>query len=106
VYAEKADGRWQEMAERLSARHQTVRRRVYDFASSETATTSEKEKAAVRIEVNDLLVRVSMAALTYSKGTGMLRQKDAQRLVREAMFFLVWSASEDVRAGTLERFLV
>jgi alkylation response protein AidB-like acyl-CoA dehydrogenase len=63
------------------------------------------DKDDLRIAVNDLLVRVSAAVLIFSKGTGFLRQMPAQRLVREAMFFLVWSASPAVRAGTLSRLL-
>ena len=50
-------------------------------------------------------MRLAMTCLTFAKGSGFIRQRDAQRLSREAMFFLVWSATDEVRAKTLARFL-
>ncbi len=59
----------------------------------------------IRIAVNDLLVRLSAVLLTLSKGSGYLRSDPAQRLVREAIFFLVWSAPEAIQLGTLQSLL-
>ncbi|HEY3242010.1 MAG TPA: hypothetical protein VGM03_01550, partial [Phycisphaerae bacterium] len=56
----------------------------------------------IRVAVNDLVVRLAMALLTISKGSGFLRGDAAQRLVREALFFLVWSAPQPVQLGTLQ----
>jgi hypothetical protein len=75
------------------------------FAASLLDPAQDVPKTEMRVGVNDLLVRLAAGLLIYSKGSGLLRQRDAQRLVREAMFFLVWSAPEDVRANTLARLL-
>jgi alkylation response protein AidB-like acyl-CoA dehydrogenase len=91
------------IANELTKRLQVVRDRVYRFAASKQA--AEREKSEVRIMVNELLVRLAVAALTIAKGSGLQRSQDAQRLVREALFFLVWAAPEDVRIDTLRRFV-
>jgi alkylation response protein AidB-like acyl-CoA dehydrogenase len=103
--APEREGRLAELADELATRLQAVRQRVYAFAASPDALTAEREKSEVRAQVNDLLMRLAVAVLTYAKGTGLLRDRDAQRLVREALFFLVWAAPEDVRVLTLARFL-
>jgi len=104
-HAGPAGGMLAGMADELGRRHQQTRKRVFDFAASADALTAETKKSEIRIEVNDLLMRLSVALLSFTKGLGLLRQRDGQRLVREALFFLVWAAPEDVRVGTLARFV-
>lgn len=104
-YTSKTGGAWLGKAEDLEKRHQSVRNRVYEFAAAKNANTAEHEKTQIRIAVNDLLMRLCIALLTYTKGTGFLKTHDAQRLAREALFFLAWAAPEDVRAGTLAAFM-
>lgn len=104
-HAPQGTGRMGAMADELMTRLQAVRNHVYEFARSKDAPTAEKEKTEVRVLVNDLLIRLVIAVLTFTKGSGLMRRQDAQRLVREALFFLVWAAPEDVRVGTMERFL-
>ncbi|MCZ6816756.1 MAG: hypothetical protein O7F76_08725, partial [Planctomycetota bacterium] len=82
-----------------------VRERVLKFTDDLESPGADVPHTELRVAVNDLLMRLSVAVLTYSIGSGLLRQRDAQRLVREAMFFIVWSAPEKVRAGTLARLL-
>lgn len=103
--AAKSTGRLAEMAEELSARYQALRDRLMTFAASLLEPGQEVPKTEIRVGVNDLLIRLAAGVLTYAKGSGLLRQRDAQRLVREAMFFLVWSAPEDVRTQTLAGLL-
>ena len=105
VIGRYASGPWQERLEQWRMRHAVVRRAVFDFAMAKDSLTDEKEKTRIRIQVNDLLVRLAAAVLTFTKGTGLVKDHDAQRLVREALFFLVWAAPEDVRAGTLDSLL-
>lgn len=100
-----ANGPFAEMADELTARYLALRDRLMTFAASLLDSGQEVPKTEIRVGVNDLLVRLAAALLIYSKGSGLLRQRDAQRLVREAMFFLVWSAPEDVRVNTLARLL-
>jgi alkylation response protein AidB-like acyl-CoA dehydrogenase len=99
-----------ELADELAARHEAIRDRLHRHASagetpSRAAGGDGDSKTQIRIAVNDLLVRLAAAVLTLSKGSGLLRQREPQRLAREALFFLVWSAPEDVRAGTLASLL-
>jgi len=105
-HAGGAAGPLAEQAEDLAARYEAVRERFYK--SAEQLGLSDEEgppTTGLRVAVNDLLVRLAVGTLTFVKGSGFIRQRDAQRLVREAMFFLVWSATEDVRVQTLGRFL-
>jgi len=103
--AEKAGGELAELGQELVARHEAIRERLYKAVTDAGTGGSEDSKTQLRIAVNDLLVRLAIALLTLSKGSGFQRQRDAQRLAREALFFLVWSAPDDVRAGTLAAFV-
>jgi hypothetical protein len=58
-------------------------------------------KSQVRIEVNVLISRLSIALMTAAKGTGYMCGQAAERLAREALFFNVWSAPDEVRSGTV-----
>jgi len=104
--AESASSPLAEQATDLQNRYVAVRDRLYAIADSlGGGAASEAPKTELRIMVNDLLIRLAAGVLIFAKGSGFLRQREAQRLVREAMFFLVWSAPEDVRAGTLGKLL-
>lgn len=104
-HAKKTKGPLREQAEELASRYQAVRERMYRCAEQLAGSERDPSISGVRVAVNDLLVRLAVATLIYAKGSGYIRQRDAQRLVREAMFFLVWSAPEDVRTQTLAGFL-
>lgn len=104
-HASKAQGPMVEQAEELAARFEAVRERFYKFAGKLNEPEADIPSTEIRVSVNDLLMRLAVATLVFSKGSGFIRQRDAQRLVREAMFFLVWSAPENVRVQTLASFL-
>jgi len=74
-------------------------------AADRLAEDAETPGVELRVRVNDLLVRLAAALLCLSKGAGFVRPSAAERLLREAMFFEVWSAPPDVQAGTLERLV-
>lgn len=99
-----ANSRLAESITTLRRRHTALRTHIYEFVASPEALTADKTKAAIRVDVNDLIARLSIAVLAACKGTGLQRDHDAQRLLREAMFFQVWAAPEDVRVNTLQRF--
>ncbi len=108
VIREKADGAGDEltaMAKELETRFRATRERLFSLAQKLGDPQAEVPKTEMRVAVNDLLMRLAIATLIYCKGSGFIRQREAQRLAREAMFFLVWSAPEDVRVQTLGRFL-
>ncbi|MCA8998411.1 MAG: acyl-CoA/acyl-ACP dehydrogenase [Planctomycetaceae bacterium] len=62
----------------------------------------QRSAAAIRQRSNSLVVRITQAAMAISKGAGFLRGHPAERAVREAMFFLVWSCPQPVVQGVLE----
>ncbi len=54
------------------------------------------QRNALRQRANTLVTRAAQAALTASKGAGFLSGHPAERLLRESMFFLVWSCPQPV----------
>jgi len=54
------------------------------------------DRDRLRADANGLVVRVAQAALTATKGAGFVAGHPVERLVREAMFFLVWSCPQAV----------
>lgn len=54
------------------------------------------ERDRLRADANGLVVRAAQAALTASKGAGFVAGHPAERLVRESLFFLVWSCPQAV----------
>jgi hypothetical protein len=59
---------------------------------------------SIRRRANSLALRASQAYLAASKGAGFVRGHPAERAVREAMFFLVWSCPQPVVNAALRQF--
>lgn len=59
---------------------------------------------SIRIRANSLVLRMTQAYLAATKGAGFLASHPASRLVREAMFFLVWSCPQPVLTAQLQEF--
>ncbi|MGD8450563.1 MAG: acyl-CoA dehydrogenase family protein [Phycisphaerae bacterium] len=85
--------------------YRRVRGRLYAAAESVGQRNADVGVSSIRVSVNDLVTRLGMAHLLLSKGTGYAQPHAAERLLREAMFFLVWSAPAEVQDETL-RMLV
>jgi alkylation response protein AidB-like acyl-CoA dehydrogenase len=68
--------------------------------SSGAVPTSE----LVRQGANSLVLRAAQAYLAASKGAGFVCGHPAERAVREAMFFLVWSCPQPVVSAALREF--
>ncbi len=83
-------------------RFEAVRQRLFDAADALGDPDAEVPAMDIRVAVNDLVIRLASTCLTLAKGSGYLSTHPAQRLFREAMFFLVWSAPPHVQAGTLD----
>jgi alkylation response protein AidB-like acyl-CoA dehydrogenase len=64
----------------------------------------ELSNEAIRQRANSLALRSSQALLAASKGAGFLTGHPAERGVREAMFFLVWSCPRPVLNAQLAEF--
>lgn len=56
---------------------------------------------SLRAAATDLVLRAGQAALTASKGAGFVAGHPAERLVRESLFFLVWSCPPAVTDALL-----
>lgn len=50
-----------------------------------------QDRNLLRQRANTLVTRTSQAALTASKGAGFVKGHPAEHLIRESMFYLVWS---------------
>lgn len=75
------------------------------FASSDSSGRDPQlTPTAIRRRANSLVIRVTQAALAISKGAGFIQGHPAERAVREAMFFLVWSCPQPVVLGVLEEW--
>jgi hypothetical protein len=87
----------------VTAAYQSARTALYDAGAAVAADeTADFDKNAVRARINDLIVRLAATYLTLAKGSGYVAGHPAQRAVREAMFFLVWSAPKAVQTATLQ----
>lgn len=62
------------------------------------------DRDRLRGEATSLVLRAAQAALTAAKGAGFVRGHPAERLVRESLFFLVWSCPQSVTATMLCEF--
>ena len=56
---------------------------------------------SIRQRANSLALRSTQALLAACKGAGFVKGHPGERLVREAMFFLVWSCPQPVLTATL-----
>ena len=68
-------------------------------AARDGVETGERDR--LRADANGLVVRAAQAALTASKGAGFVAGHPAERLVRESLFFLVWSCPQAVTEAFL-----
>ena len=75
-------------------------------AATGTKTTAGAAPTSelVRQEANSLVLRAAQAYLAASKGAGFVCGHPAERAVREAMFFLVWSCPQPVVSAALREF--
>ncbi len=70
-----------------------------DLAARDGIATADRD--ALRSAANDLVLRAGQTALTASKGAGFVRGHPVERLVRESLFFLVWSCPQAVTDARL-----
>lgn len=74
-------------------------------ARGESAENNPRWTAeSVRQRANSLVLRAAQALLAASKGAGFVSGHPAERILREAMFFLVWSCPQPVLQAALREF--
>jgi len=69
-----------------------------------TAGITPADRDTLRGAATGLVLRAAQAALTATKGAGFVRGHPVERLVRESLFFLVWSCPQAVSAALLCEF--
>ena len=72
--------------------------------AAKTASPAVPGSETVRQKANSLVLRAAQAYLAASKGAGFVMGHPAERAVREAMFFLVWSCPQPVVSAALREF--
>jgi alkylation response protein AidB-like acyl-CoA dehydrogenase len=86
------------VAERLAAERERLFQRLTQAAREGLAAT---DRDRLRTAATDLALRAGQAALTASKGAGFVQGHPAERLVRESLFFVVWSCPQTVADALL-----
>jgi len=92
-----------DFANLAAERYRALRNRINEAALLMEDPSAEVPSMDIRVQVNDLTARLATTYLTLSKGTGYRASHPAGRLLREAMFFLVWSAPPRVQEGTMKQ---
>ncbi|MEI6241555.1 MAG: acyl-CoA dehydrogenase family protein [Planctomycetia bacterium] len=85
------------VAKALRAETRAIEARLHRSATD--GDTEDRDR--LRADANSLAIRAAQAALTATKGAGFVAGHPAERLVREAHFFLVWSCPQTVAGITL-----
>lgn len=89
------------LADELRSEYALVREACKSAAAQLEDPDYEVPKSKLRVAVNALLTRLALVLTSAAKGSGYARPHIAERLMREAMFFQVWSAPADVQAASL-----
>jgi len=94
-----------EIHDSLMAERNEIAILMYAACQKELPTGSPTASAEViRQRANSLVLRATQACLTATKGAGFVSGHPAERLVREAMFFMVWSCPIPVMNAALREF--
>lgn len=89
----------------LDAERSDLRADLESVLAGQSAGASPSASVeSIRQRANSLALRSTQALLAASKGAGFVKGHPAERLVREAMFFLVWSCPQPVLAAQLREF--
>lgn len=88
--------RGRSLASRFGDQLSAVRNEVLELCKPGREADAAEAGPRVRASCNDLAVRITQAAVALHKGSALLLDHPAQRLAREAMFFLVWSCPDPV----------
>lgn len=93
-----------EIQESLHAEYQAVRNDLFQSIQVGEPSDSRLSSESIRQRANSLVLRASQAQLAATKGAGFAKGHPAERAVREAMFFLVWSCPQPVVTAALREF--
>ncbi len=85
----------------LQRQHAEITTAVFEAGLNPDQFVMSEVSPRLRAQANVLAMRCALAALELAKGRGFLTDSPAQRRVREAMFFFVWSSPRTVIEQTL-----
>jgi butyryl-CoA dehydrogenase len=91
-----------DIAHRFETARRAARERLHRLAETEPGPDA---LVALRVECTRLALQASQVALTVSKGAGYVVPHPAQRWVRQAAFFLVWSCPRPAAEGVIAHLL-
>lgn len=74
------------------------------LATAQGTAAAPWSAETLRARATDLALRATQALLTATKGAGFVQGHPAERLAREALFFLVWSCPQAVASQLLDNF--
>jgi alkylation response protein AidB-like acyl-CoA dehydrogenase len=86
------------IADQLAADAESLAARLDEAART---GIDRQDRDRLRADANSLVVRAAQAALVACKGAGFVQGHPAEQLVREAMFFLVWSCPQAVTQAVI-----
>ena len=82
--------------------YQTIVNEMFTALNSGVLSGAISEK--IRERSNSLVLRASQALLAAVKGAGFVKGHPAEKAIREAMFFLVWSCPQPVVHANMREF--
>jgi alkylation response protein AidB-like acyl-CoA dehydrogenase len=94
----------QEILSSLRTECEALQAEVLRAADDSSARAPAQAIDALRGRANSLVLRATQSLLAASKGAGFVSGHFAERAVREAMFFLVWSCPQPVVRAALREF--
>jgi alkylation response protein AidB-like acyl-CoA dehydrogenase len=101
--ADKRPDLW-DIHEPLAHEWRTLKSDLMSALKGEGADRPQLSMESIRRRANSLALRMTQAYLAATKGAGFLAAHPASRMVREAMFFLVWSCPQPVLTAQLQEF--
>ena len=91
-------GQLKPIFEELEKEVAVIESMLFQFAEKGIDT---QKRNLLRQRANTLVTRTAQAALTASKGAGFVKGHPAEHLIRESMFYLVWSCPQSVTESLL-----
>ncbi len=89
----------------LRQAYKHLRTQLLTTAPATRHQPADADDLRIRVAVNELVTKMGLAYLTLSKGTGYCRPHPAERLLREALLFLVWSAGPETQLQTMRALI-
>lgn len=99
----RGDGTASHLAGQLATEAEDLQRRAYSLLDDVAPGDRLGDRLAVRAAALELGVRAATALVVATGGSAISRQAPAQRLLREAAFYLVQAQTPAVREATLRR---